>query len=562
MGYAPFSTTSALSFIQDIINSHPWYTDHDMTKCLVMDENDKHNLDERYTTELIQTLNMAINSKKQSSPDKRFNTIHWNAPFYNFLSKVYLLNSRYLREVVKSLTIKDIFNARRLDFLINQTVSACSPSNFLLTNPDALRTMFSTGQQSIQLGLINIQRDLIEGKLQHSDVNDYTVGKNLATTKGAVVYENEYFQLIQFSPLTETQYQRPILIVPPLINKYYILDLSPENSMVRHLLMKGFQVFLISWNKFEEHHSHYTWDDFLKYGIIKAINVSRAVSKEKRLNCLGFCIGGTMLSCALAVLAKRGDNYFSSLTLLATYLDCIDAGDTGLFIDEDFVKNKEYQIGGGNGQTKLFHGKTLSNFFSLLRPDELWWNYYVEKYLKGMKPNKFEVLYWNNDSTDLPGPLYCWFLRNIYLDNKIQNKELYCCDEKIDISDIDYPVYLVGAKEDHIVPWHNTYSSKSLFKKNCCFVLTSSGHIAGIVNPPGSKRRYYWKNEFFHDDAQSWFDSAKKHDGSWWVDWFDWLSNKSGKHKIATIHQGSNQYPFIENAPGRYVLKGVYPSRE
>jgi polyhydroxyalkanoate synthase len=400
---------------------------------------------------------------------------------------------------------------------------------------------------------MHLASDLQEGKMRQCDAGAFKVGVDLANTPGEVVFENELFQLIQYRPQSETQYRRPMFIVPPSINKYYILDLRPDNSMVRHLLQQGHPVFLMSWRNFDEALAGTTWDDLIETAIIKGLQVTREISGEPRPNCMGFCIGGTLLSSALAVLAARGDKEIASVSLLTTFLDYVDTGPIDIFVDEQLVAQRERAIGGVKGPIGLFKGEDMGNTFSLLRPNDLWWNYNVDKYLKGQKPIPLDLLFWNNDSTNLPGPMYCWYLRHTYLQNDLKSGELDCCGVKLNLGAIDAPAYILATHDDHIVPWRSAYASTELLSGTKRFVLGASGHIAGVINPPAKEKRHYWTNDQITQDPQNWFDNAQQKPGSWWNDWFAWLAEQAGKRQPSVQHMGNAQYPPQEPAPGRYV---------
>jgi polyhydroxyalkanoate synthase len=402
---------------------------------------------------------------------------------------------------------------------------------------------------------LHLASDLQEGKMRQCDSGAFKVGEDLASTPGEVVFENALFQLIQYHPQTDTQYQRPVFIVPPSINKYYILDLRPDNSMVRHLLQQGHPVFLMSWRNFDQAHAGTTWDDLIESGIIKGLQVTREISGQQRPNCVGFCIGGTLLSTALAVLAARGDTEIASVSLLTTFLDYLDTGPIDIFVDEQLVAYRERTIGGIDGPIGLFKGEDMGNTFSLLRPNDLWWNYNVDKYLKGQKPNALDLLFWNNDSTNLPGPMYCWYLRHTYLQNDLKSGELDCCGVKLDLRAIDAPAYILATHDDHIVPWKSAYASTHLLSGTKRFVLGASGHIAGVINPPAREKRNYWTNDQLTLDPDSWFNEAEQHPGSWWNDWFPWLAEHAGEREASVLRAGNAQYPALEPAPGRYVMQ-------
>ncbi|MND85304.1 Poly-beta-hydroxybutyrate polymerase [compost metagenome] len=408
---------------------------------------------------------------------------------------------------------------------------------------------------SLISGLQHLASDLQEGKMRQCDSAAYKVGSDLATTPGEVVFENDLFQLIQYYPQSETQFQRPLLVVPPAINKYYILDLRPENSMVRHLLEQGHPVFLMSWRNFDQQTASKTWDDLVQDGVITALETTRAISGQRPINTMGFCIGGTLLGCALAVLAARGDREIASVTLLTTFLDYLDTGPISVFVDEKLVAYRERTIGGVDGPIGLFHGEDMGNTFSMLRPNELWWNYNVDKYLKGQKPIPLDLLFWNNDSTNLPGPMYCWYLRHTYLQNDLKSGELDCCAVKLDLRAIDAPAYILATHDDHIVPWRSAFASTSLLSGTSRFVLGASGHIAGVINPPAKQKRHFWTNDEVTQDPDTWLANAEQQPGSWWVDWCAWLAGHGGKRKPAKVEMGNARHPAREPAPGRYVMQ-------
>jgi polyhydroxyalkanoate synthase len=346
-----------------------------------------------------------------------------------------------------------------------------------------------------------------------------------------------------------------MLFVPPCINKYYILDLQPENSVIRYTVEQGHRVFVVSWRNPDESLKAATWDDYIAQGPIRAIEVVRAICGAQTINTLGFCVGGTILATALAVLAARGEHPAHSVTLLTTLLDFSDTGILDIFVDESLVKVREMTIGpdAPNGPG-LLRGQELATTFSFLRPNDLVWNYVVGNYLKGEAPPAFDLLYWNGDSTNLPGPMYVWYLRHMYLQNELRKPgALTVCGEKIDLGKIQAPFYIYGSREDHIVPWMAAYRSVSLVKGKRRFVLGASGHIAGVINPPAPRKRSHWTNDKLPEQAQDWFDSATEHAGSWWPDWSAWLAPHGGARVAAPRRYGSRHHPVIEPAPGRYV---------
>jgi polyhydroxyalkanoate synthase subunit PhaC len=385
-----------------------------------------------------------------------------------------------------------------------------------------------------------------------TDESLFEVGKNVATTEGKVVFENEFFQLLEYKPLTAKVYERPFLFIPPCINKFYILDLQPENSFIRYAVAQGHRTFVVSWRNPDESMRNTTWDNYVEDVAIQAIKVVQEIGGSKQINALGFCVGGTILSNALAVLAARGEKPVASATLLTTLIDFTDTGILDVFIDEGFVKYREGQFAKGG----LMKGKDMASTFSFLRPNDLVWNYVVGNYLKGETPPPFDLLYWNSDSTNLPGPMYAWYLRNTYLENNlIKPGKATVCGEKIDLRKVDMPIYIYGSREDHIVPIGGAYASTHVFPGKKRFVMGASGHIAGVINPPAAKKRCYWtgSDTKFPKDAEQWIASSKEHPGSWWTDWSAWLKTHAGKQIAAPKTYGKGKHKAIEAAPGRYV---------
>jgi polyhydroxyalkanoate synthase len=394
----------------------------------------------------------------------------------------------------------------------------------------------------------NLIADVQKGRITRVDESAFEVGGNLAITPGAVVFENELIQLIQYAPATSEVERTPLLIVPPCINKFYILDLQPGNSLVEYAVAQGQRVFLISWRSANAETAQLTWDDYLEHGIFKALDVIGEITSEPKMHLLGFCVGGTLLGCASAVLAARGDTRVNSLTFLTTMLDFVDTGDIGLIIDEAYVAARETMIGRGG----LLPGKELAFTFGTLRANDLIWPYVVNNYLKGEGHDAFDLLFWDSDAVNLPGPMYCWYTRNTYLENNIKEPgKTVQCGTPVDLSKIKAPAYVLASKEDHIVPWRSAYQTTKLLGGEVRFVLGASGHVAGVINPPAKNKRSHWKNEGTVD-AQTWFDSADEHPGSWWPDWDSWLK-KHGSGTIRAPQLGSHKYAPVEPAPGRYV---------
>jgi polyhydroxyalkanoate synthase len=487
--------------------------------------------------------------------DRRFAASEWAAnPAAAYMAQMYLLNSRTLMQMAESVQ-GDPKTKARIRFAVQQWIDAASPSNYLATNPEALQRALQTKGESLSKGMQQLMDDMRKGHVSQTDESVFEVGRNVASSEGAVVFENELFQLIEYKPLTAKVHERPMLFVPPCINKYYILDLQPENSVIRYTVEQGHRVFVLSWRNPDDSLKDKTWDDYIENAPIKAIDVVRQITKAETINTLGFCVGGTILSTALAVLAARGEHPAHSVTLLTTLLDFSDTGILDIFVDEALVKVREMTIGADapNGPG-LLKGQELATTFSFLRPNDLVWNYVVGNYLKGEAPPPFDLLYWNGDSTNLPGPMYCWYLRHMYLQNELRKPgALTVCGQKVDLGRIKAPVYIYGSREDHIVPWMAAYRSVPLFKSKRRFVLGASGHIAGVINPPAQRKRSYWTNDTLPDDAQAWFDGATEHAGSWWPDWAAWLKGQAGGQVAAPRAYGSRAFKAIEPAPGRYV---------
>ncbi len=511
----------------------------------------------RVWNESLARMNPAAGATPQSPAlkDRRFSSGEWAAnPLAAYVAQMYLLNARTLMEMAETVQAEPK-TKNRIRFAVQQWVDAASPSNYLATNPEALQRAMSTRGESLAKGMQQLLEDLRKGHVSQTDESVFEVGRNVASTEGAVVYENELFQLIEYKPLTAQVHERPILFVPPCINKYYILDLQPSNSVIRYTVEQGHRLFVVSWRNPDESLKGKNWDDYIAEGPIRAIEVVREITKASTINTLGFCVGGTILSTALAVLAARGEHPAHSVTLLTTLLDFSDTGILDIFVDESLVKVREMTIGAeapaGPG---LLRGQELATTFSFLRPNDLVWNYVVGNYLKGEAPPPFDLLYWNGDSTNLPGPMYCWYLRHMYLQNELKKPgALTVCGQKVDLGAIKAPFYIYGSREDHIVPWMAAYRSVPLVKGRRRFVLGASGHIAGVINPPAPRKRSYWTNDALPADAQDWLAGATEHPGSWWPDWSAWLKAQGGALVAAPRRYGSRAHPVVEPAPGRYV---------
>ena len=495
---------------------------------------------------------MQAMSGKPEVKDKRFAADAWSAnPVAAFSAANYLLNARILMGLADAVEADEKVRAR-LRFAVEQWVAASAPSNYLAFNAEAQRKAIETKGESIAKGLQNLMHDLAQGHVSMTDESHFEIGKNVATTEGAVVFENEIFQLIEYKPLTAKVFERPFLLIPPCINKFYILDLQPDNSLIRYAIEQGHHTFIVSWRNPDVSQGDKTWDNYIQDGAIKAIDVTRAITGVKTINALGFCVGGTMLATALAVLAARGDKPVASATFLTTLLDFSDTGVLDVFIDEAFVKFREAEM----GKDGLLKGSDLASTFSFLRPNDLVWNYVVGNYLKGESPPPFDLLYWNSDSTNLPGPFFTWYLRNTYLENNlVKPGKAVVCGQKVDFRKIDLPVYIYGSREDHIVPIGGAYASTQHLSGKKRFVMGASGHIAGVINAPAKKKRSHWIGPAgeFPVEVEDWVASATEHAGSWWPDWSAWLKANAGKQMAAPKSYGGGKFKVIEPAPGRYV---------
>lgn len=485
--------------------------------------------------------------------DRRFSGDGWASnPVAAFSAAAYLLNARTLMGLADAVEGDEKTRAR-IRFGVEQWMAAMAPSNFLAFNAEAQKKAIETKGESIAKGMQNLLHDIRQGHVSMTDESLFEVGRNVATTEGAVVYENELFQLLEYKPLTTKVYERPFLLVPPCINKFYILDLQPDNSLIRYAVEQGHRTFVVSWRNPHEDLAHKTWDDYVEDGAMAAIDVVQSITGAEQINALGFCVGGTILSNALAVMAARGQEPVASATFLTTLIDFADTGILDVFIDEAFVQFRELQMGKGG----LMKGQDLASTFSFLRPNDLVWNYVVGNYLKGETPPPFDLLYWNSDSTNLPGPFYAWYLRNFYLENNlVQPGKLTVCGEKLDLGQLTLPVYIYGSREDHIVPINAAYASTQVLPGKKRFVMGASGHIAGVINPPAKNKRSHWirADGKLPATLEQWLEGATEHAGSWWTDWSHWLKAHAGKQIAAPKTYGKGtKFKAIEPAPGSYV---------
>jgi polyhydroxyalkanoate synthase len=499
-----------------------------------------------------------MSGKTPEFKDKRFAAPEWSAnPLAAFSVASYLLNSECMMALAEAVETGPR-EKHKIRFAVQQVVDALSPANFLATNPEAQQKIIETKGESLTKGLQNMLADMQKGRISQSDESAFEVGRNVAVTPGSVVFENALFQLIQYTPSTPTVHAVPLLMVPPCINKFYILDLQPENSLVRYMVEQGNTVFMVSWRNADQSMASVTWDDYVEKGVIEALGAVRAIAGQDKVNVFGFCVGGTIAATALAVEAARGKHPAASLSLFTTLLDFADTGALEVFVDETQVAMREHTLARGG----LMPGRELATTFSSLRPNDLVWNYVQQNYLKGKTPPAFDLLYWNADGTNLPGPMYCWYLRNTYLENKLKVPgALSVSGVPVDLRLIDCPTFIYGSREDHIVPWDAAFASMGLLNpkkpKANRFVLGASGHIAGVINPASKNKRSHWIFEgngkaARPKTADEWLAGATEKKGSWWPEWAKFLAENGGG-EVAPPAPGSAAYAPIEPAPGRYV---------
>ena len=486
--------------------------------------------------------------------DRRFRHAGWDENLvFDVIKQAYLLTSRAWVDLVKDFDELDERTQSKLAFSINQMADALSPSNFAITNPHVLQATAASGGKNLLDGLKNLVSDLADsdGKLdiKTTDLEAFEVGKDLAVTPGKVVFQNDLMQLIQYAPSTEQVYRTPLLVMPPWMNKFYIMDLRPGNSMMEWLVAQGHTVFMVSWVNPDERLAQKGFEDYLLEGPIAALDAIEAATGERRVNVTGYCLGGILLSAAAAWLKAKGDDRIKSATYLTTMVDFCDTGEVSLFIDEDGLESLEERI----NERGFLDGKLVDVTFRTLRANDLVWSFFVNNYLLGQSPRPFDILYWNADSTNMPAAMHTFFMRNMYLENRLREPGgITLAGVPIDVTRVDTPSYVFSAKEDHIAPWKTGYESAKLFSGPMAFVLGASGHIAGVINPPDKQKYSYWTNDTLPDDADAWLDSASEHPGSWWPHWMEWLQPHAGK-RVPARTPGDGDLAIIEDAPGSYV---------
>lgn len=490
---------------------------------------------------------------KPSPSDKRFADPEWSSnQFYDFVKQAYLIGTKWAEHLVKDAQGVDEHTRHKAEFYVRQIAAAVSPSNFVLTNPELLRETLSSNADNLVRGMKMLTEDIEAGRghlrIRQSDNSMFEVGRNLAITPGKVIFQNELMQLIQYSPTTETVLKRPLLIVPPWINKFYILDLTPEKSFIKWCVDQGITVFVVSWVNPDSRLAKKGFENYVSEGPLKAIEVIEKATGESEINAIGYCVGGTILAVTLAYMAAKDDERIKSATLFTTQVDFTNAGDLKVFVDEDQILKLEDEM----NALGYLEGKKMALAFNLLRSNDLIWPYIVNNYLRGKAPFPFDLLYWNSDATRMPAANHSFYLRNCYLHNKLSKGEMWIGGVKLDLRKITVPIYNLAAREDHIAPAKSVFVGSRFFGGPVRLVIAGSGHIAGVVNPPGKMKYQYWANGKSETDFDAWMATAKETPGSWWPDWLDWLKARDATMVKARKPGGGKLKP-IEDAPGSYV---------
>ena len=491
--------------------------------------------------------------------DHRFKDADWtDNVMFDYIKQLYLLQSKSLTDMIGDADGLSEKSRQKVDYLMRQFVSALSPTNFAGLNPEVIRKTLETGGANLLDGMEQLLKDLDASQagslnVSMTDMNAFTIGKNVATTEGKVVFQTDMMQLIQYSPTTAKVQKRPLLVIPPFINKYYILDLREKNSYLKWLVDQGHTVFCISWVNPGPSLRNKNFEDYMIEGPVAALDAIEKATGEKDINAIGYCLGGTLLATTLSYLQKKKDERIKSATFLATLIDFKDPGEIGVFINDTAISALEKQM----DAVGYFDGRAMAFSFNTLRENDLFWSFFINNYLKGERPSAFDLLYWNSDSTNLPATMHSYYLRNMYLHNKLIEKDgLELAGVKIDLSAVKIPAYFLSTAQDHIARWKGTYDGAKSFSGNTRFVLGGSGHIAGVINPPKANKYGYWTNDALPETADAWYQDAKQNDGSWWTDWQQWAT-KDDKAKVAKRIPGTGELKVIEDAPGSYVQAKV-----
>ncbi|MDR2015623.1 MAG: class I poly(R)-hydroxyalkanoic acid synthase [Azoarcus sp.] len=492
-----------------------------------------------------------------SRSDKRFRDEEWKEHFmFDFVKQSYLITARHIHEIVNSVEGLDMQTARKVDFYTRQYIDALSPSNFALTNPEVFRETVRSNGQNLIKGLNNLLRDIEDGngslRVRMTDTSAFELGRNVATTPGKVVFQTDMMQLIQYQPTTDKVFKRPVLVVPPWINKFYILDLREKNSFIKWLVDQGQTVFVISWVNPDEHLAEKTFASYMEEGLFAAIDAIEKQTGEKEVNAIGYCLGGTLLAIALAYLAGKKRKRIASATFLTTLTDFSEPGELSVFIDEGQVNNLERKM----FKRGFLEGSEMAGTFNALRANDLVWSFVVNNYLMGKDPFPFDLLFWNSDSTRLPAKMHSFYLRKMYMENKlVEPGGIEIDGVPLDLGKIDVPCFFISTIEDHIAPWKSTYMGAVRFNAPVRFVLGGSGHIAGIVNPPAANKYGHWINPAakLAPTADEWFSGAVQHEGSWWVNWQEWVAGYNGDKQVGARDPATGALKVLEDAPGSYV---------
>jgi polyhydroxyalkanoate synthase len=496
----------------------------------------------------VQTGPVAVPAKG----DGRFRDEDWSSNFlFDYMKQSYLIASRHIQHAVANVDGLAPESEKKVAFFTRQYVDALSPSNFALTNPQVLRETLASGGQNLLRGMKNLLTDIEKGGISMTDEKAFRLGQNVATTPGKVVYQTELMQLIQFQPTTQEAWRTPLVIIPPWINKYYILDLRPTNSFIKWALDQGHSVFVLSWVNPDARLAQMDFGDYMKQGPLAALDAVEKATGERKVNFIGYCLGGTLLGATLAWLAAKGEDRVNSATFFVSLLDFSAPGELGVFIDEAQVENLEKKM----NDRGYLEGSEMASTFNLLRANDLVWSFVINNYLMGKDPFPFDLLYWNSDSTRMPARMHSFYLRNMYLKNQLGVPGAITLEGvPIDLAKVTMPAYFISTVEDHIAPWKTTYKGSRYLGGEVRFVLGGSGHIAGIVNPPAAKKYHYWTNDAHPDTADDWFKTATQHPGSWWPDWQAWIEANGAGDKVPARAPGDGGLEPLEDAPGSYVM--------
>lgn len=487
--------------------------------------------------------------------DARFKDEDWENHFlFDFVKQSYLIAARHIHDTVSRTEGLPEVSKKKVDFFTRQYIDALSPSNFALTNPQVLREIWKTGGTNLVKGLNNLLQDVEEGdgqlRIKMTDAKAFKIGRNVATTPGKVVFQTDLMQLIQYAPTTPTVARRPLLIIPPWINKFYILDLREKNSFIRWAAGEGHTVFVISWVNPDKRHARKDFADYMFEGPLAALDAIERATGEREANVIGYCLGGTLLGATLGYMAGKRDRRIASATFFVALLDFSIPGELGVFIDEDQVANLERKM----NERGYLEGSEMAGTFNMLRANDLIWSFVVNNYLMGKEPFPFDLLYWNSDSTRMPAKMHSFYLRNMYMKNLLRVPGgIELGGVPIDLTQVKAPAYFISTVEDHIAPWKSTYKGATALGAPVRFVLGGSGHIAGIVNPPAANKYCYWTNPELVDSPEAWQAAAERHEGSWWNDWQAWISERNGPETVPARVPGEGGLPAIEDAPGSYV---------